>query len=49
MRKSFSSTKKYKSNELNPLAQNQMIELLKESMQKDIIQQIVIEVSTLEM
>ncbi|MEJ6767313.1 MAG: hypothetical protein QNK97_03805 [Gammaproteobacteria bacterium] len=49
MRKSFSSTKRYKSNELNPLAQNQMIKLLKESMQKEIIQQIIIEVSTLEM
>jgi hypothetical protein len=31
------------------VAQNQMIKLLKESMQKDIIQQIIIEVSTLEM
>ena len=49
VRKSFSSTKRYKSNELNPFAQNQMIELLKESMQKDIIQQIMVEVSTLEM
>ena len=49
VRKSFSSTKRYKSNELNPFAQNQMIELLKESMQKDIIQQIILEVSALEM
>ena len=49
VRKSFSSTKRYKSNELNPFAQNQMIELLKESMQKDIIQQIIVEVSALEM
>ena len=49
VRKSISSTKRYKSNELNPFAQNQMIELLKESMQKDIIQQIMVEVSTLEM
>ena len=49
VRKSFSSAKRYKSNELNPFAQNQMIELLKESMQKDIIQQIIVEVSALEM
>ena len=49
VRKSFSSTKRYKSNELNPFAQSQMIKLLKESMQKDIIQQIMVEVSTLEM
>ena len=49
VRKSISSTKRYKSNELNPFAQNQMIELLKESMQKDIIQQIIVEVSALEM
>ena len=49
VRKSFSSTKRYKSNELNPFAQNQMIELLKESMQKDIIQQIIVEVTALEM
>ena len=49
VRKSFSSAKRYKSNELNPFAQNQMIELLKESMQKDIIQQIILEVSALEM
>ena len=49
VRKSFSSTKRYKSNELNPFAQNQMIELLKESMQKDIIQQIMVEASALEM
>ena len=49
VRKSFGSTKRYKSNELNPFAQNQMIELLKESMQKDIIQQIIVEVSALEM
>ena len=49
VRKSFSSTKRYKSSELNPFAQSQMIKLLKESMQKDIIQQIMVEVSTLEM
>jgi|TARA_B110000977_G_C11029155_1_gene474486 outer membrane lipopolysaccharide assembly protein LptE/RlpB len=49
IKKSFNSKKRYKSNELNPLAQKQMTKFLEEAMQKDIIDQIVIEVSTLEM
>ena len=47
--KYLSSMKRYKSNELNPYAQDEMIKLLESEMQKEILNKIIIEVSLFEM
>ena len=47
--KYLSSMKRYKSNELNPYAQDEMIKLLEREMQKEILNKIIIEVSLFEM
>ena len=41
--------KRYKSNELNPYSQDEMIKLLEREMQKEILNKIIIEVSLFEM
>ena len=47
--KYLSSMKRYKSNELNPYAQDEMIKLLESEMQREILNKIIIEVSLFEM
>ena len=47
--KYLSSMKRYKSNELNPYSQDEMIRLLESEMQKEILNKIIIEVSLFEM
>ena len=47
--KYLSSMKRYKSNELNPYSQDEMIKLLESEMQKEILNKIIIEVSLFEM
>ena len=48
-RKDLKIVKRFKSNELNPYAQNEMISFLENDMQDEAINQIIIEVNTLEM
>ena len=47
--KYLSSMKRYKSNELNPYAQDEMIKLLESEMQREILNKILIEVNFFEM
>ena len=48
-KKDLKITKRFKSNELNPYAQNEMINLLESDMQDELINQVIIEVNTFEM
>lgn len=47
--KKLTAYKRFKSNELNPFAQDQMIESLESEMQRELIDEIIFEVSTFEM
>ena len=47
--KYLSSMKRYKSNELNPYSQDEMIKLLESEMQREILNKILIEVNLFEM
>jgi hypothetical protein len=47
--KYLSSMKRYKSNELNPYAEDEMIKLLESEMQREILNKILIEVNLFEM
>ena len=48
-KKDLKIIKRFKSNELNPYAQNEMINLLESDMQDEVINQVIIEVNTFEM
>ena len=47
--KKLATYKRYKSNELNPFAQEQMIKALESEMQNELINQIIFEVNAFEM
>lgn len=47
--KQFMILKRYKSNELNPLAQNEMLSMLRNEMEDELIQQIILEVNLIDL
>ncbi len=47
--KQFIILKRYKSNELNPLAQNEMLSMLRNEMEDELIQQIILEVNLIDL
>jgi len=47
--KQFMILKRYKSNELNPLAQNEMLLILRNEMEDELIQQIILEVNLVDL
>ena len=47
--KQFTILKRYKSNELNPLAQNEMLSMLRNEMEDELIQQIILEVNLIDL
>ena len=49
IRKSIVSIRRYKTNELNPLAENEMIKILEKELQNDVIKKIIIEVDTFDL
>ena len=49
IRKSIVSIRSYKTNELNPLAENVMIKIVEKELQNDVIKKIIIEVDTFDL
>ena len=47
--KQFMILKRYKSNELNPFAQNEMLSMLRNEMEDELIQQIILEVNLIDL
>ena len=47
--KQFIILKRYKSNELNPLAQNEMLSMLRNEMEDELIQQLILEVNLIDL
>ena len=47
--KQFMILKRYNSNELNPLAQNEMLSMLRNEMEDELIQQIILEVNLIDL
>jgi outer membrane lipopolysaccharide assembly protein LptE/RlpB len=48
-KKDIKIVKRYKSNELNPLAQNEMLSMLRNEMEDELIQQIILEVNLIDL
>ena len=49
IRKNIVSIRRYKTNELNPLAENEMIKIIEKELQNDVIKKITLEVNTFDL